>query len=307
MKAHKLLLSLVSPVFRNLFFNTSVKREGGREDDLEKVLIEGPSFTSFQTFIRFLYSGKEEELRDLDLNSLFDIYLLADQYQIRGMKQLIRSLVQELEMKETGLLDIFKVLLKNHANFICEEICADIYRKCLVLIMTEKWWYTKVEAQKYLEAKTGTDPKMKNIVRKMLANFDMEGEKIKQAEQIARKKRDDLEAEMSVDEESTGSVQEITEEIEEEKERPSDLGNDTDSINLRVIRIGGYPEINIRMQRTTKMRKLMKLCSKHAGVPLDDLRFIVKGRQITGGETPKELGLSDQDDVITVIRRLRGD
>ena len=188
MKAHKLLLSLVSPVFRNLFLNTSVKREGGREDDLEKVLIEGPSFTSFQTFIRFLYSGEEEELHELDLNSLFDIFLLADQYQIRGMKQLIRSLVQKLEMEETDLLDIFKVLMKHHANFTCEEICADIYSKCLVLIMTEKWWYTKVEAQKYLEAKTGTDPKMKNIVRMVLANFDMEGEKIteqaEQAEQI---------------------------------------------------------------------------------------------------------------------------
>ena len=307
MKAHKGLLSLVSPVFSNLFFIKGVKREEKNQlDDLDMFMIEGQRFTSFRTFIRFLYSGEEEELHDLDLSSLVDIFLLANQYQIRGMKQLIRSLIQKLEMKETGLLDIFKVLLKHHTNFICEEICADIYSKCLAFLKAEKWWYTKVEAQKYLEEKIGRDTRMKKIIGKVLANFDLEGEKTKQAEEIAKGKLPIVEVEMSVDEEPVGSVREITGEIRGEKVTPSDIVDETESIILKCVPIGGYPEVKFRIGPTTKMVRLMKEYSNRTGSSLDQIRFHFNQKLINRDDTPQYLGLVDGD-VIIVILRFSGD
>ena len=50
-RSHKFLLSLLSPVLKKMFSN--------REEGSIVVEITGPSFISFQTLIKFLYTGYE--------------------------------------------------------------------------------------------------------------------------------------------------------------------------------------------------------------------------------------------------------
>ena len=53
--------------------------------------ITGPSFNSFVTMIKFLYGGNEELIKEImDLEILFQLFYLADKYQIQGVKNLIR-------------------------------------------------------------------------------------------------------------------------------------------------------------------------------------------------------------------------
>jgi len=124
-KAHKLLLSLLSPVFRDRLLGDKNRDEVSR-DNIEKVEIKECGFLSFKAFIRYLYSGDATIFNGLQLNDLIQLFLLADQYQVCGLKQLVRSFIKKAQIDP--LVEILELLLKYHGNLVLEEICNDIYR-----------------------------------------------------------------------------------------------------------------------------------------------------------------------------------
>ena len=74
-KGHQFLLRLLSPVLKKQFLYM-------KENVIE---ISGPSFNSFRAFIKFLYSGKEKDIKDInDLKVLFEIYCLGKNYRAGG-------------------------------------------------------------------------------------------------------------------------------------------------------------------------------------------------------------------------------
>ena len=56
---------------------------------------------------------------------------------------------------------------------------------------------------------------------------------------------------------------------------------------------------------TTALGKLKKFYSKQVGVPVTSLRFLFDGKRINGEETPKSLGMK-QDDKIEVYHEQTG-
>ncbi|CAL8292529.1 unnamed protein product [Arctogadus glacialis] len=67
-----------------------------------------------------------------------------------------------------------------------------------------------------------------------------------------------------------------------------------DYIKLKVIGQDNS-EIHFKVKMTTHLKKLKESYSQRQGVPMNTLRFLFEGQRITDNQTPKELGMEDED------------
>ena len=117
-KGHQFLLGLLSPVLKNQFLYM-------KENVIE---VRGPSFISFRAFIKFLYSGEENDIKGInDLKVLFEIYGLGATYQVRGIRNLMNSFV---EVPPTKLAYCLEVLQEYDTKFIFEDLVKIVQEKC---------------------------------------------------------------------------------------------------------------------------------------------------------------------------------
>ena len=117
-KGHQFLLGLLSPVLKKQFLYM-------KENVIE---VRGPSFNSFRAFIKFLYSGEENDIKSInDLKVLFEIYGLGATYQVRGIRNLMNSFV---EVPPTKLAYCLEVLQEYETNFIFEDLVKIVQEKC---------------------------------------------------------------------------------------------------------------------------------------------------------------------------------
>merc|ERR1739844_683630 len=82
------------------------------------------------------------------------------------------------------------------------------------------------------------------------------------------------------------------------------MGDDSEYIKLKVVGQDSN-EIHFRVKQTTQMGKLKKSYSERVGVPVSSLRFLFDGKRINDDETPKALGM-EQEDVIEVYQEQTG-
>ncbi|MCI4375840.1 hypothetical protein PGIGA_G00114380 [Pangasianodon gigas] len=64
-------------------------------------------------------------------------------------------------------------------------------------------------------------------------------------------------------------------------------------------------EIHFKVKMTTHLKKLKESYSQRQGVPMNSLRFLFEGQRIADNQTPKELGMEDED-VIEVYQEQTG-
>ena len=84
-KAHKLLLASCSQVFKESFFNPSLK------DTTDELVIEDSSLRAFRIMIDFIY-GRFPKLRGgPDICEMFEIENVADRYRVAGLKEEYKS------------------------------------------------------------------------------------------------------------------------------------------------------------------------------------------------------------------------
>ncbi|KAI4876026.1 hypothetical protein NFI96_002869 [Prochilodus magdalenae] len=89
--------------------------------------------------------------------------------------------------------------------------------------------------------------------------------------------------------------------------KPSGEGGekkDGEYIKLKVIGQDNS-EIHFKVKMTTHLKKLKESYSQRQGVPMNSLRFLFEGQRITDNQTPKELGMEDED-VIEVYQEQTG-
>ena len=121
-KGHQFLLGLLSPVLKKQFLYM-------KENVIE---IRGPSFNSFKTFIKFLYSGEEKDIKGInDLEVLFEIYGLVDTYQVRGIKNIIKNSV---EVPKPKLVYCLELLQKYQSEFMFEDLVKIVQEKCFITL-----------------------------------------------------------------------------------------------------------------------------------------------------------------------------
>ena len=92
-KAHKFHLSVVSPVFRDIFFGEKLLPNSDIVGEVteNKVEIVGPSFKAFKVMIDYMY-GKYPSLRGAsEICEIFEIINLADQFSIEGLEEEYRT------------------------------------------------------------------------------------------------------------------------------------------------------------------------------------------------------------------------
>lgn len=94
---------------------------------------------------------------------------------------------------------------------------------------------------------------------------------------------------------------------EETKPSSQDDGGDKkdgEYIKLKVIGQDSS-EIHFKVKMTTHLKKLKESYSQRQGVPASTLRFLFEGQRIADNQTPKELGMEDED-VIEVYQEQTG-
>eukprot|EP00092_Neocalanus_flemingeri_P037483 GFUD01040815.1.p1 GENE.GFUD01040815.1~~GFUD01040815.1.p1 ORF type:complete len:272 (-),score=42.78 GFUD01040815.1:28-843(-) len=95
-KAHKLILSMASDVFKREFYGTM------KEED---VVIKDASQQVFQAMIEFIYN-KRTALGDLELSFLASLYYLAEKYDLEELKEGILATIPEHEVNNENVLDV---------------------------------------------------------------------------------------------------------------------------------------------------------------------------------------------------------
>uniref|UniRef100_A0A096LQU3 Small ubiquitin-related modifier 1 n=4 Tax=Poecilia TaxID=8080 RepID=A0A096LQU3_POEFO len=92
----------------------------------------------------------------------------------------------------------------------------------------------------------------------------------------------------------------------ETKPSGQDGGDKKDGEYIKLKVIGqDSSEIHFKVKMTTHLKKLKESYSQRQGVPASTLRFLFEGQRIADNQTPKELGMEDED-VIEVYQEQTG-
>ncbi|XP_023334356.1 uncharacterized protein LOC111705890 [Eurytemora carolleeae] len=83
-----------------------------------------PSFISFQTLIKFLYTGDESVITDIScIDDLFDLYCLGEKYELRGSRNLIKEVVTSFKINQENWIHILKGIKQHENTFLFEDLC----------------------------------------------------------------------------------------------------------------------------------------------------------------------------------------
>jgi len=96
-RAHKLILALVSDIFKNWFY-------GGFADN-STIEIKDVTKESFGAMIDFIYN-KETNVTSHDLENLCTLYYLADKYNISVLKEETLKAIRNKEISPKNVLDV---------------------------------------------------------------------------------------------------------------------------------------------------------------------------------------------------------
>jgi len=114
-RAHKLILALVSDVFKNGFY-------GGWADD-SIIEVKDVTKDSFGAMIDFIYN-KKTDLKTYDFEHLCTLYYLADKYNINVLKEETLKAIRSKEISPKNILDV-GFLADKHS--IHEELVEHLY------------------------------------------------------------------------------------------------------------------------------------------------------------------------------------
>jgi len=134
--AHKLVLAWVSPVLDVQFFG--LMAEGTSTEPCRVVEIKDFSKGSFEIFIRLVYGEKKEIVTQCGkLDTLFELFKLADKYQVDDIRSLVNSTIVYFKVTVSNMFEVLAVLeiYKNLLNF--GGICSKLKTKCMIAVQTE--------------------------------------------------------------------------------------------------------------------------------------------------------------------------
>ena len=78
-----------------------------------------------------------------------------------------------------------------------------------------------------------------------------------------------------------------------------------DTLNIKVVAQDGT-EVFFKCKPHTQMKKLMNAYAERMGVQLRSIRFLFDGERVQETQTPKDLGLEDQDSIDVVMEQVGG-
>ena len=127
--AHRLLLAGVSPVFKRMFF-------GPMKETKEVMEVEDTSAKAVKAMIDYIYGSNDDvAIREAikDISSLFELYALADMYDILNLKTKIMVFLYDLEVTKETLVST--ATIANSYRRIFTDLGTDLMMRCLKLYL----------------------------------------------------------------------------------------------------------------------------------------------------------------------------
>ena len=114
-KAHKMILALVSHTFKTMFYATDV---GDKTAKITK--IDQTNAPTFQIVIDAVYSIKsiEASLKGKSVDEVFDVVKLLERYQIAGLMGAVKDQLANYPLTDDTHLEVAKILLSTCMKFI---------------------------------------------------------------------------------------------------------------------------------------------------------------------------------------------
>ena len=127
--AHRLVLAAVSPVFKRMFF-------GPMKETKEVMEVEDTSAKAVRAMIDYIYGPDDHvAIREAikDISSLFELYALADMYDILNLKTKIMVYLYDLEVTKETLVST--ATIANSYRRIFTDLSGDLMMRCLKLYL----------------------------------------------------------------------------------------------------------------------------------------------------------------------------
>jgi len=96
-KAHRLIIGLLSPVFRNQLY-------GLTQDTEDVISVKGTTKKAFQTLIDFIY-GKKIDWKVMSLSELFDVVNLAEMYILPELMEEVKKPIENYALTDENLIE----------------------------------------------------------------------------------------------------------------------------------------------------------------------------------------------------------
>ena len=147
------------------------------------------------------------------------------------MKKSVRSYIKAANIDE--YIDIFKVLIKYDDNYILENVCSDVYRKCVKSIR-DKCTLDNLRFSDYMEEISRDDPDIQNIVLlRLRAELDAMDKKTATKNDIKSLKE---EIEVNEGKRST-EIQKLKEKVTTATKNKTEIQNEVNSLKRKLEEI----------------------------------------------------------------------
>ena len=130
-RAHRLLMAAVSPVFRGMLI-------GPMKETGDVIKVKEASYQAFTTMFRFIYKvpGEEFSLTDISCpQELFELLAVADKYEILSLKALAVDALGSLAISNENMIFVTTVAKRYKPLF--EDVSQKLLLKCFKFITTE--------------------------------------------------------------------------------------------------------------------------------------------------------------------------
>jgi len=159
-KAHRLVLGFISPVFRNQFFGTV-------QDKDEIIAVEGTTKEAFERMVKFIY-GENIEWKNMCMREIFDVVNMAEKYMIPDLLEASKTAIKSFALTDDNLIENAAIAEEfdhfEDASHILSRSCRDFLRNKLKTLQ---------DAAKFMDKHASTE--FEGVAVKMLASLKTPG------------------------------------------------------------------------------------------------------------------------------------
>ena len=124
-RAHKLILAAVSPVFRKMFYgDQSYTTEG------EEIEITDSECFAFQKMINYIYSKSYSILMYSDIRDSFETLKVGDKYDLTDLVVLSRRAIESFVITSKNVGKVLRVIEAYKTLEGFDAICRDLNKRC---------------------------------------------------------------------------------------------------------------------------------------------------------------------------------
>jgi len=159
--AHKMILAMVSQIFRNMFYVHNTVDKSANE-----ILIEDSNKPTFQMMIDAVYNVKpmKESLQGKSVDEMFAVLYLVTKYKISSLELAVKECLSSFTITEDNALDVADDAMEYLATF--EEAAQSLLHSCAKLLKSNDS-FVRVVAENGSRAQMATVLKLAVLIMEL--------------------------------------------------------------------------------------------------------------------------------------------